>query len=61
MSGVHEKCGDELWQEVAAAMEERFRRGHFTDGLLSGIAKVGEVLARHFPKKTGDSNELPTR
>ena len=57
-SGVHEKCGDELWQEVATAMEEKFRRGHFTEGLISGIARIGDVLERHFPRKAGDSNEL---
>jgi uncharacterized membrane protein len=57
-AGVHEKCGDDFWQEVAAAMEEKFRRGHFTDGLLEGIARVGDVLARHFPRKPGGKNEL---
>jgi uncharacterized membrane protein len=58
-TGVHEKCGDDFWKEVAGAMEEKFRRGHFTDGLLDGIAKVGELLARHFPRQPGDKNELP--
>jgi uncharacterized membrane protein len=58
-AGVHEKCGDEFWKEVAAAMEEKFRRGHFTDGLVEGIAKIGEVLARHFPRGAADKNELP--
>jgi uncharacterized membrane protein len=58
-SGVHEKCGDDFWKEVAAAMEEKFRQGHFTDGLVLGVAKVGEVLARHFPRRAGDVNELP--
>ena len=58
-AGIHEKCGDAFWQEVAAAMEESFRRGHFTDGLAAGIAKVGHVLAREFPRRAGDANELP--
>jgi uncharacterized membrane protein len=58
-SGIHEKCGDDFWKETAAAMEERFRRGDFTEGLVHGIGKVGEVLAAHFPRKAGDVNELP--
>jgi uncharacterized membrane protein len=58
-SGIHEKCGDDFWKETAAAMEERFRRGDFTEGLLHGIGKVGEVLAGHFPRKAGGVNELP--
>jgi len=56
---VHEKCGDDFWKEVAGAMEDKFRRGHFTDGLVAGIAAVGSVLARHFPKRPGAPNELP--
>lgn len=58
-SGVHEKCGDDFWKEVAAAMQDKFRQGQFTDGLVLGIAKVGEVLARHFPHRAADVNELP--
>lgn len=58
-SGIHEKCGDDFWKETAAAMEERFRRGEFTEGLVHGIGKVGEVLAAHFPSESGDRNQLP--
>lgn len=58
-SGIHEKCGDDFWKETAAAMEERFRRGEFTEGLVHGIGKVGEVLAAHFPRGSGARNELP--
>lgn len=58
-SGIHERCGPDLWKEVASGMEESFRRGEFTDGIVAGIAKVGEVLARHFPRSTSDRNELP--
>src|SRR6202795_5002183 len=58
-SGIHEKCGDDFWKETAAAMEEHFRRGDFTEGLVHGIGKVGEVLAAHFPRGGDDVNELP--
>ena len=58
-SGIHEKCGDDFWKETAAAMEEHFRRGEFTEGLVHGIGKVGQVLADHFPRRAGDVNELP--
>src|SRR5512141_2477150 len=40
-SGIHEKCGGDFWKETAAEMEEHFRRGHFTEGLVHGIRKVG--------------------
>ncbi|HEY3171595.1 MAG TPA: TPM domain-containing protein [Thermoanaerobaculia bacterium] len=60
-SGIHEKCGDDFWKEVAAEMEESFRRGDFTEGILRGIEKVGEVLARHFPRSAHDKDELPNK
>ncbi len=59
--GVHEKCGPEFWKEVAAAMEERFRRGEFTEGVIEGVERVGDVLARHFPRQSDDRNELPDK
>jgi uncharacterized membrane protein len=58
-SGIHERCGPDFWKGVASEMEESFRRGEFTDGIVTGIAKVGEVLAHHFPRSTADRNELP--
>jgi len=58
-TGVHEKCGDDFWKETAGEMEADFRRGAFTDGILRGVEKVGQVLAEHFPREAGDTNELP--
>jgi uncharacterized membrane protein len=58
-SGIHEKCGDDFWKETAAEIESHFRKGEFTEGLVRGIAKIGEVLAAHFPRSTDDISELP--
>ena len=56
---IHEKCGDDFWKEVAAVMEEAFRRGELTEGVVQGVERVGVVLARHFPRGAEDRNELP--
>ena len=40
-------------------MEASFRKGEFTEGVVAGVERVGQVLARHFPRKTEDRNELP--
>ena len=56
---IHEKCGDDFWKEVAAVMEEHFRRGAFTEGTVKGVERVGEVLARHFPPEGPGHDELP--
>lgn len=54
-SGVHEKCGDGFWSELAEAMGAYFRRGDFTEGLLHGIERAGEVLAKSFPRSAKDA------
>jgi uncharacterized membrane protein len=48
---VHAKCGDEFWQELAKAMTEYFRKSEFTEGIVHGVGKAGELLAAHFPKQ----------
>jgi uncharacterized membrane protein len=40
-------------------MQEHFRRGEFTEGVVHGVERVGDVLARHFPRVASDRNELP--
>ena len=59
--GVHDRCGDVFWQELAQAMTARFRAAEFTAGIVQGITRAGELLAEHFPRRPDDSNELPNR
>ena len=40
-------------------MEESFRKGELTEGVVRGVERVGEVLAKHFPRGAKDRNELP--
>ncbi|HEX6739396.1 MAG TPA: TPM domain-containing protein [Vicinamibacteria bacterium] len=59
-SGVHERCGDAFWSGLAQAMEQAFREGRFTEGIVEVVGRVGEALAAHFPRLGGaDVNELP--
>lgn len=57
--GVHAKCGDAFWRDVAAAMEQKFRAGQHTAAVIEGIARAGELLAREFPHRPDDRDELP--
>ena len=59
--GIHARCGPDFWKDVAAAVEADFRAGRFTDGIVKGVARVGDALATHFPRTGGaaDANELP--
>jgi uncharacterized membrane protein len=57
--GVHEKCGQAFWQELAQAMSGHFQRGDFTAGLVDGVDRAGALLGAHFPRHPDDRNELP--
>ena len=57
--GVHARCGDSFWQELARAMTEQFRNSEFTEGIVQGIKRAGDLLAEHFPRQPDDRNELP--
>ena len=56
---IHAKCGDSFWIEVAAEMTGLFKQQKFTDGIVHGIQTAGQLLARHFPRRRDDRNELP--
>ena len=49
-AGVHAKCGDVFWQELAQAMTGYFSKSEFTEGIAHGVRKAGELLAEHFPR-----------
>lgn len=59
-TAIHERCGPDFWKTVAAAMEQDFRAGRFTEGIVKGVTETGDVLARHFPREGArpDANEL---
>jgi uncharacterized membrane protein len=59
--GIDERCPPGFWEELAAGMAGEFRVGRFTDGIVAAVARLGDELARHFPRRPGedDPNELP--
>jgi uncharacterized membrane protein len=56
--GIHEKCGDAFWRDVASGIGEKLREGRFTEAVVDAIGKAADVLARHFPRRPDDLNEL---
>jgi uncharacterized membrane protein len=60
-AGVHARCGDGFWQKLTDAMTEHFRKSEFTEGIVQGVKRAGELLAEHFPRRPDDANELPDR
>jgi len=57
--GVQQRCGDAFWTQLADEMSGHFKRSEFTNGIVHGVRKAGELLAQHFTRQPGDKNELP--
>jgi putative membrane protein len=51
----------ETWGDAMAALLIDVREGRMADGMVAAIQQVGEVLAAHFPRSTGDTNEIPDK
>jgi len=58
---VHERCGEAFWTAVVESVRGEFSAGRFTEGIVAGVRALGDELARHFPRRPGESdlNELP--
>lgn len=57
--GIHAHVGEAGWEAICRDMEAQFRAGQFERGVVAGIAAVSRELARYFPPRTGQTNELP--
>jgi uncharacterized membrane protein len=57
--GIHARVGDEYWAGVRDRMVERLRAGAVRGALVGAVADVGATLARFFPRRPDDVDELP--
>jgi uncharacterized membrane protein len=55
------KVTAEEWEAICRAMEAALRRGDYGAAVVGGIEAASRLLARHFPRRAGDRNELPDR
>lgn len=56
--GINEKIPPDSWQRLARELAAGIREGRGCEALCSVIASCGAELARHFPRRPGDENEL---
>lgn len=60
--GIHQKVGQQFWDDIARTLSEHFARNAFTEGLVQAITEVGQQLGHHFPHQgERDRNELPNK
>ncbi|GAA4012236.1 TPM domain-containing protein [Sphingomonas swuensis] len=51
----------ECWGDAMAELVGELRAGRPGEGLALAVEEVGEVLTRHFPKTSTDTNEIPDK
>jgi len=59
--GIHERVPDGTWDGVIDKVVAGIREHRAVVGMVEGIRRCGEILARHFPPRPDDVNELPDR
>ncbi|HWC56630.1 MAG TPA: TPM domain-containing protein, partial [Sphingomicrobium sp.] len=52
---------DHTWGEAMTALLTDVREGRVGDGIVAAVDRVGVVLSEHFPRSTGDVNEIPDK
>jgi uncharacterized membrane protein len=57
--GIHDKVGSTAWDAICGEMQRAFAIGQFERGVSLGIEAVSDLIAAHFPPRSGDRNELP--
>jgi len=56
--GIHTNVQEGTWDTIAGGMSEHFKKGNFFSGIAEAIRAVGSELAKHYPRKSDDTNEL---
>jgi uncharacterized membrane protein len=57
--GINSVVPAGFWNRIMEILQENFRTGRFTEGLIEGILLTGKQLREHFPRMKDDVNELP--
>lgn len=58
---IAEKIKPEVWTSIVDGMIAKIRSGDFKGAYVEAIHKVGEILAKEFPLRAGDRNELANK
>lgn len=59
--GINNKVDQSTWNSIRNEIQEKFKLGQYTEGLIFGINEVGKELTEHFPIKPDDVNELSNK
>jgi len=57
--GIAHKIAQHEWDAICRRMEDAFGEARHDEGVIAGVAEIGELLARHFPAHGANPDELP--
>jgi uncharacterized membrane protein len=49
------------WDAICRRIEKSYRQGEFEAGTLAAVEEITHRLARHFPPRATNPDELPNR
>jgi putative membrane protein len=56
--GIHERFGSEAWQACVNKLILEIKAGRTEQGILDAVQEIGGSLAKHFPPRHDDKDEL---
>ncbi len=59
--GIAALVPQEEWEAICLRMEVAFRAGQFDEGVITGLREISAHLARHFPARAVNPNELSNK
>ena len=57
--GINACVKQDEWDAICRRMEAAFRERRFEDGVITGLREITTLLARHFPARAENPDELP--
>ncbi|MGE5217362.1 MAG: TPM domain-containing protein [Chloroflexota bacterium] len=59
--GINDKVEPDTWQEIVGLVSEGLKSNRACDNFCAAIERCGAILAKHFPRRADDTDELPNR
>jgi uncharacterized membrane protein len=56
--GIHEKVGNDFWEDTKTELINEFKNSNFLNGVCKSVLILSEKLANYFPDSDSNSNEL---
>jgi uncharacterized membrane protein len=59
--GINARVAPGDWERICREMEQGLRRGEHEKAVVAGIDEASLLLAKHYPPRPGDRDELPNQ